>query len=74
MTVFINRNLKELRREMGVSQDAFATMLGISRPALGSYEEGRAQAPLPIVARAMELCDVPQEDMYKFIFDPEYLS
>lgn len=74
MTVCINSNLKELRKELGVSQEVFADMLGVSRSALGSYEEDRAQAPLPIIARAMELCDVPHEDMYRFIFDPEYLS
>lgn len=74
MTIYVNQNLKEIRRELGVSQDTFAEMLGIKRSALGSYEENRAQAPLPVIAKAMDIADIPAEDMYDFIFDPAYLG
>lgn len=74
MTVYINNNLKELRKELGISQAVFADKLGITRSSLGAYEENRAQPPLLVITKAMELCQIPPEDMYDLIFDPQYLS
>jgi len=73
MTIYINQNFKELRNELGMSQETFAHELGITRSALGSYEENRAQPPLKVIVKAMQLCEIPSEEMYDFIFDPNYL-
>ena len=42
-------NLKFLRESKGFTQDQLAFQIGISRPALGSYEECRAMPPLSIL-------------------------
>ena len=59
---------------MGLNQLRFAELLGITRSALGSYEEQRAQPSLLVIAKAMEVCQIPAEDMYDFVFDENYLK
>lgn len=73
MKVYVNKNLRELRLQTGMSQGDFANELGISRSSLGSYEEERAQVPLPVAAKAMELFDIPKEEFHEFIFNKDYI-
>ncbi len=46
MSHFFPSNLKSLRKSKGLSQEAFAAKIGINRPKVGSYEEGRAEPNL----------------------------
>ena len=54
----INTNIRFLRKQKGLTQQQFADLLKIGRPALGAYEEGRAKPPLDIqkvLARMFDL-------------------
>tara|TARA_R110002096_G_scaffold430622_2_gene644757 strand:+ start:3404 stop:4186 length:783 start_codon:yes stop_codon:yes gene_type:complete len=43
---YLAKNLKFLRKEKGLTQSDFALKIGINRPKVGSYEEGRAEPTL----------------------------
>jgi transcriptional regulator with XRE-family HTH domain len=40
---YFKENLKFLRKQAGLSQTDFANKIGVNRPIIGSYEEGRAE-------------------------------
>ena len=42
-------NLKALRKERGWTQQALADRLGLTRPTLGAYEEGRSEPKLSVL-------------------------
>jgi transcriptional regulator with XRE-family HTH domain len=42
MKDYIGQNLKYLRKKLGLTQEELAIKIGTTRPAIGSYEEGRA--------------------------------
>lgn len=44
----LNKNIKFLRRQAGLTQQAFADQLSIKRSLLGAYEEGRAKPNLSV--------------------------
>ena len=46
MDNFFAPNLKFLRKSKGLTQGDFALKIGINRPKVGSYEEGRAEPNL----------------------------
>jgi transcriptional regulator with XRE-family HTH domain len=63
--------LQLARTQLGLSQTAFADLLGIAQPTLSAYESGRRQPTLPtllrLLARAglelrMELADLDSHD------------
>ena len=56
-------NIKHLRKEKGWTQEELASKLGISRPALGSYEEGRATPKLDVLFRITELFDITLKEL-----------
>jgi transcriptional regulator with XRE-family HTH domain len=39
----INSNIRYLRKQKGLTQDAFANEIGVTRSVIGAYEEGRAE-------------------------------
>jgi transcriptional regulator with XRE-family HTH domain len=50
----IGQRLSELRRGRGLSQEALADALGVSRQAVGKWESGQA---LPELGKLVEFCD-----------------
>ncbi len=42
----ISLNLKFLRKKFGYTQETFSEKIGVNRPAVGAYEEGRAEPKL----------------------------
>jgi DNA-binding XRE family transcriptional regulator len=68
----INQRFKEIRQELGHTQEEYAKILGIKRCSVGAYEEYRALVPLDLIPKVMELGDLPMEDMYDFLFDSNY--
>lgn len=68
----LNKRFKEIRKELGYTQEQYADFFGIKRCNVGSYDEGRATIPLNLIPKLMELGDIPKEDMYDFIFDENY--
>jgi transcriptional regulator with XRE-family HTH domain len=49
MSDFVGPNLKYLRKKLGLTQDQLAVHTGINRPAIGSYEEGRASPKISML-------------------------
>jgi transcriptional regulator with XRE-family HTH domain len=49
MDDFIGSNLKYLRKKLGITQDQLAAQIGLNRPVIGSYEEGRAMPKISVL-------------------------
>jgi transcriptional regulator with XRE-family HTH domain len=50
----ISENIKILRKKRGLTQTELANQLGVNRPLIASYEEGRAEPKLQLITK---LCD-----------------
>jgi transcriptional regulator with XRE-family HTH domain len=50
--------MRELRKEQGLTQDDLAKALGISRSAVGMYEQGRREPDFDILDTAADFFDV----------------
>jgi transcriptional regulator with XRE-family HTH domain len=46
--------LRSARARQGLSQTAFADLLGIAQPTLSAYESGRRQPTMPTLLRVLE--------------------
>lgn len=55
----LGSNLRDHRRALGISQEAFADALGFHRTYLGSLERGERNLTLQSVERLADLLDVP---------------
>lgn len=62
---YIHNNLRFLRNQKGMTQQAFAEELGIKRSSLGAYEEGRAKPSYEVLARLTELFPVTMDQLVK---------
>lgn len=72
MENLVPKRIKEIRRIIRSSQEEFSLDLDIKKCTLGSYEEGRAKVPIEMIVKIMEFYGLPMEDMFDFIFDPNY--
>lgn len=54
-------NLRRFRKQKGFTQATLAAKLGITRAAVGSYEEGRAEPPFSLLVRICTLLEVPTD-------------
>lgn len=54
--------LKEVRKELGMTQDEFAAMLGISRNYVALIETGRRNTPVTLLQKARDLVDKKSAD------------
>lgn len=61
--------IRNLRRRTGLSQGDFAEQSGITRPTLGSYEEGRADPKLKAIYRMTKLAGVSLDQFCQIIYD-----
>lgn len=68
----INQNFKKLRKTVGFTQEELAAKLRIGRPALGSYEEGRAEVPTKIIKVLIDKGFVLKEELYDFMFNEKW--
>lgn len=59
----IPQNIKYLRKKNGYTQETFAEALGINRPSVGAYEEGRADPRLNTLSRMAELFKVSVDEL-----------
>lgn len=57
------KNLKFLRKKVGLTQEQFAIKLGIKRSLLGAYEEGRAKPKLEVIKKICLYFDISFEDL-----------
>ena len=60
---FINNNIKYLRKDKGWTQQDLANGLGVKRPQIGSYEEGRADPRIQTLLNLSELFNVSVDDL-----------
>ncbi|KFI46711.1 putative transcriptional regulator [Bifidobacterium bohemicum] len=63
----MKNTLPQLRSDKGLSQEALAEAVGVSRQTIISIEKGRFDPSLPLAFRLAELFDCTIED----IFTPE---
>ena len=59
----IPKNIKFLRKQHGYTQETFAEALGINRPSVGAYEEGRADPRLNTLSKMAELFNVSVDEL-----------
>lgn len=59
----IIKNIKYLRKQHGYTQETFAQALGINRPSVGAYEEGRADPRLNTLSKMAELFNVTVDEL-----------
>ena len=59
----IPNNIKYLRKKNGFTQETFAEALGINRPSVGAYEEGRADPRLTTLSKMAELFKVSVDEL-----------
>ena len=59
----VNRNLPAYRSARGLSQEAFADMLGVHRTYMGGLERGELNLTLRSLERIAERLDVPLLDL-----------
>lgn len=59
----INNNIKYLRKEKGWTQQDLADELGVKRPQIGSYEEGRADPRIQTLVKLSDLFNVSVDDL-----------
>ncbi len=57
------KNIKFLRKKRGFTQETFALALGINRPSVGAYEEGRADPRLTTLSKMAELFEVSVDEL-----------
>lgn len=61
----IAQNLQYLRKQRGLSQEAIADELGISRSRIGSYEENRSEPPIDTLIQLSEYFGLPIDVLVK---------
>lgn len=60
---FFAENLKFLRKQKKLTQSAFAKKIGINRPKIGSYEEGRAEPSLETLQNIAHFFKIKMDDL-----------
>ncbi|WIV44150.1 helix-turn-helix transcriptional regulator [Glutamicibacter nicotianae] len=60
----MENNLSEYRRERGVSQQALADLLGVSRQTVISLEKGRYDPSLPLAFKLSAVFGCRIEDLF----------
>ena len=61
----VNKNLKFLRVQKGMTQKQLAEKLGLKQAAIGAYEEERATPPLTSLLDIIKIFDVNLDDLVK---------
>ena len=62
----MNNKIKELRREVGVTQEDFANALGVTRQTIISLENGKYSASLQLAYKIAKYFNVRIEDVFLF--------
>lgn len=61
VTFDLGTRLKEARKEKGYTQDRVAAIIGVSRPAISSYERNAVDPPLSILRSLADLYGVSSD-------------
>ena len=57
--------VRQLREELGLSQEAFAALVGIHRTYIGGIERGERNPTLTMIVRIAEALKVPPENLVR---------
>ena len=68
---FFASNMKYLRKKKGLTQSDLANKMGINRPKIGSYEEGRAEPKLTTIQRISNFYKVNIDDLLELDLSKE---
>jgi len=73
----VSENIKYLRKLNGLTQEDLAEKVGIKRPSIGSYEEGRAKPKISTLAKISKSFNIPVDmiincDLIKLSLDELY--
>jgi transcriptional regulator with XRE-family HTH domain len=60
----IGQRIKNLRKQLGLSQDEFGAKLKIHGRQLGHYEIGQALPTIAVLARIADFCEVSLDHLY----------
>lgn len=61
----LSKNLKKLRKEMGLSQERLSKKLGLKRPTYATYEEYRAEPNCSVLIKLSDIFGVSIDDLIK---------
>lgn len=59
----LGANLRFLRKQQGLTQEQLATKIGVKRPLIGAYEEGRVEPKLGTIINISRLFKVSLDDL-----------
>ncbi|MFM7329272.1 MAG: helix-turn-helix domain-containing protein [Bacteroidota bacterium] len=59
----LNESIRAIRKQLGLTQEQFASELGIKRSLVGAYEEGRAEPRLELLAKMASLAGIQLDDL-----------
>lgn len=62
----MKNRIKELRKERGITQEALAYAVGVTRQTIISLENGRYTASLPLAYQVAKYFQVAIEDVFLF--------
>tara|TARA_B100000795_G_scaffold105558_1_gene77885 strand:+ start:8978 stop:9166 length:189 start_codon:yes stop_codon:yes gene_type:complete len=60
----MNNNLKKLRDELNLSQDAFGSKVDVSRQTINSIENGKFDPSLPLAMKIAKFFNSKIEDIF----------
>ena len=69
---FMKNRIEQIRKELGIRQDEFAKLMGVSRQTISSLETGRYNPSIFLAYKIAKYFDRTIEDV--FIFDEEVLK
>ena len=68
----MKNRIEQIRKELGIRQDEFAKLMGVSRQTISSLETGRYNPSIFLAYKIAKYFDRTIEDV--FIFDEEVLK
>lgn len=63
LAAVLGRELEDLRHTLGLTQHGFAAVLGITRSAYVTYEQGRSAPPLAVVRALLAIMSARRESL-----------
>lgn len=60
---YFSSNLKYLRKQKGLTQSSLGNLIGVNRPKLGSYEEGRAEPNMSTLQQISQYFSITIDDL-----------
>lgn len=61
--MFLQKNIKHLRKSKGMSQETLAAMLGKVKEAISSYERGSSTPPFEAILKFTEIFEISIDDL-----------